>query len=180
MTRRVRPREQTIEEAYFEWLAAQAQPVRGRQTYYDLHSVLFHKEFIEIVPNDDNRIADGLDLLGEFWTEMGMEVESVEGRSCSFLELVIGLSRRLSFVAGGDPITWAWILLGNIGLHSVADPLTTRGAVYVNEVCDRVIHRRYRADGVGGFFPLSYVEEDQREVELWYQLNAYAEENPLG
>lgn len=179
MTTRNRPEAQSLEEAYFEWLAPQAQPARGRQTYYDLHTQLFHREFYEIVPNDDNRIADGLELLGEFWTEMGLEVVKVEGRGCSFLELVIGLSRRLSFIAGGDPIAWAWVLLGNLGFHSISDPMSKHAHRFVEETCERVIYRRYQANGVGGFFPLHHPQEDQRKVELWYQMNAYAEENPI-
>lgn len=178
MTRTAKP-EPSLEDAYFEWLAVQAQPVRGRQTYYDLLYQLHHREFIWTIANDDNRIADGLELMGEFWAEHGMEPHSVEGQSCSFLELVVGLSRRLSFVAGGDPVVWAWVLLGNLGFHSVSDPMNRHAHRFVEETCERVIYRRYQADGVGGFFPLSYVEEDQRKVELWYQLNAYAEENPI-
>jgi hypothetical protein len=31
-------------------------------------------------------------------------------------------------------------------------------------------------DGTGGFFPLAWPQEDQRAVELWYQLNSFVEE----
>jgi hypothetical protein len=29
---------------------------------------------------------------------------------------------------------------------------------------------------VGGFFPLTHPNDDQRKVEIWYQMNAYLDE----
>lgn len=171
--------ERTLDQAYFEWLLAQVRSQHGSQTYRELCWELYKKEFVWIIPNDDNRIQDGLDLLVEFFHENGLEVENVRIRDgCSCLELVIGLSRRLAFIAGGDPIEWAWTLLGNLGFHSTSDPLNDRNRAYIDGVLDRVIWRTYQADGVGGFFPLAFANDDQRKVELWYQMSAYIEENP--
>jgi hypothetical protein len=47
---------------------------------------------------------------------------------------------------------------------------------HVTETLDRVIYRNYESNGHGGFFPLEDPDEDQRRVELWYQLNAYLNE----
>lgn len=172
---------QTLEEAYFEWLSNQAKPEAGQQTYEELLWYLFTKEFVFLIPNDDNRVADGLDLLIEWFREFDLEMENVrvDGRGCNYLEMIVGLSRRCAFVAGGDPISWAWHLIGNLGFHSLSDPLTPRNRRYVDEVCDRVTFRLYQPDGRGGIFPLSYTEEDQRKVELWYQMQAYIEQNPV-
>jgi hypothetical protein len=168
--------EQTLDDAYFEWLLTQVRVQHGSQTYRELCWALYKKEFIWFIPNDDNRIRDGQDLLVEFFHEHGLETENVKTNTgCSCLELVIGLSRRLAFLAGGDPVEWAWHLLGNLGLHSMSDPLSNRSLSVVDEILERVIGRTYRPDGRGGFFPLRYAEKDQREVELWYQLNAYVE-----
>ena len=41
------------------------------------------------------------------------------------------------------------------------------------EVLDAVIFRNYEYDGRGGLFPLRYPDRDQRDEELWSQLNAY-------
>lgn len=42
-----------------------------------------------------------------------------------------------------------------------------------------VINKRlYNEDGTGGgLFPLRHATQDQREVELWYQMMAYLTEN---
>lgn len=172
---------QTLDEAYFEWLYGQVRPQHSRQTYSELCWELYKKEFVPIFQNDDDRQEDGYDLLVEFLRERGLEVEMerVHGRGCSFLEMLIGLSRRLSFAAGGDAISWAWTLLGNLGCHSCTDPLTRHTRQYIDETLDRVIWRQYREDGVGGLFPLRYPQYDQRTVELWYQMHAYIEENPI-
>ena len=42
---------------------------------------------------------------------------------------------------------------------------------------DGFINRQYEANGEGGLFPLKGVCEDQREVEIWYQMNAYLYEH---
>jgi hypothetical protein len=43
----------------------------------------------------------------------------------------------------------------------------------IEETLDRVIWRTYNFNGRGGIFPLRRPRQDQRDVELWYQLNAY-------
>ncbi len=51
------------------------------------------------------------------------------------------------------------------------------GAAEIDDILERLIWRQYQEDGQGGFFPLAWPEQDQREVELWYQMNAYLAEN---
>jgi hypothetical protein len=41
---------------------------------------------------------------------------------------------------------------------------------------ERCVWRTYEPNGVGGFFPLENPNEDQREVELWYQMSAYVDD----
>lgn len=166
-----------LDELYFEWLYSQVGSVRVRnptRTYWSLLRQLFTKEFVWIIPNDDNRIEDGRDLRVEFldisgiddvdpgWMELG----------CSFFEMMIGLSRRLSFIAEGDPRDWFWHLMDNLGLRSFNDDKGIDIEV-VDEILNTVIWRTYSEDGQGGLFPLRNAREDQREVEIWYQQSAY-------
>lgn len=168
----------SLSQAYYEWLCDQVRPEGNNPTYEGLFDALYHKEFVWIIPNDDNRIEDGLDLLADFFRMHGLaaETERVNGKGCSFLELVIGLSRRLSFVAGGTAQEWAWHLLGNIGFHSMTDPLTRGKRKFIDEAMDKVIWRTYKANGDGGLFPLAWPQDDQRKIELWYQMSEYVEE----
>lgn len=138
---------------------------------------MWDKEFVWFVPNDDNRLIDGFDLRVEFLHENGVHdglQDLVEDMGpCSFLEILIVLSRQLAFETGDDAPGWAIQLLRNLELFKMTDPVGRVRAEQVDQIMERVIWRRYDADGCGGFFPLGHPLQNQREVELWYQLNAY-------
>jgi hypothetical protein len=172
------------------WLASQ---IRGEEdghpgrTYDGLVTIMYETEFLWFVPNDDNRKADGLDLRLEFCYEKNISKQEagafldkgVPIPPCSFLEVLIGLSRRLEFAAGGSPERWAWILMHNLDLHRITDPVGRGKARRAKDILQTCIHRNYEPNGVGGFFPLpESAAEDQRQVELWYQMAAYIDEMP--
>lgn len=159
---------------YLSWLTNQISVPVGNRTYSQMLTELHNKEFVWIIPNDDNRIADGMELRGEFF---GQYNGGISEDGASVLEVLIALSRRLAFVADGDPEVWAWRLLKNLELDKFWDPL--KSAKKVQDLDDRLealIWRTYHSDGQGGFFPLAWPTEDQRRVELWYQMNAYIDE----
>ena len=141
--------------------------------YTDLFEQMFLKEFFWTVPNDDNRIEDGLDIRREYFHRH----EALD-RGCSVLEVIIGLSRRLSFLAGGDSEWWAWRLIANLELSRMTGRIGAIRAERIDDILDRFIWRLYEPDGTGGLFPLAWPKEDQRKVELWYQMCHYIEELP--
>lgn len=166
-----------LDELYFDWLYDQVgadSDTRSRKTYKKLLTQLFFKEFVWIVPNDDNRAEDGKDLRREFLEGRGIRDVNDDWIviGCSMLELFIGLSRRLSFEADGDPRDWFWKLIQNAKLQRFSDN-SRYSKNSVDEILDRLIWRTYNSDGQGGLFPLTRAHEDQRDVELWYQLSAY-------
>lgn len=162
-----------IDYDYYAWLVSQID-IPNNRTYNDLFERMHNLEFVWIVPNDDNRVQDGLDLRHEFLNgareELNLDVVSI-------LEILIGLSRRVAFTAGGDATRWAWKLIKNIHLHKMSDPLTDAKANKIDEVLYSLVWRTYYSNGVGGFFPLHWPKEDQTKVEIWYQMNAYVNEN---
>ncbi len=90
------------------------------------------------------------------------------------LEMLIGLSRRLSFDADGEPSVWFWHLIETVDLQQYNDHnYNNKSQRDIDEILDRIIWRTYKPDGRGGLFPLRNPIHDQREVELWYQLSAY-------
>lgn len=164
------------EEAYLHWLAPQVLRRTG-ETYWDLLTLMQEKEFVWLVANDDNRIVDGLDLRVEFLHAYATTLQDPnELGPCSVLEVLIGLSRRLAFAAEGKPKDWAWNLLCNLGFERHSDPLSRYKRRKVDEVLDMLVWRKYNPDGTGGFFPLAWPDEDQTQVELWYQMAAYISE----
>jgi hypothetical protein len=161
----------TRERDYFNWLIAQIEiPAKNPHTYYDLFARLHDTEFIFVVGNDDNRIADGRDLRSEFlygWKN--------RPRPVSTLEVLIALSRRTEFVCDeGTAPQWAWVLLENLGLHKMWDRVSVRKMNKIDEILANLIWRTYERDGRGGFFPLQYAREDQTKTEIWFQMQAYA------
>lgn len=167
------------DEAYLRWLYGQVAPVSARnrnKTYWTLFGQLYSKEFVWDVPNDDNRVVDGLALRYEFIYEKGLQVDREWLHlGCSMLEMLIALSRRLAFEAEGQPRAWFWQLLQNVHLDTYTDAIVVsdKQREEIDEVLENIIWRRYDYDGNGGLFPLKHAHQNQRKVELWYQMSAY-------
>lgn len=163
-----------LDELYFIWLAQLVEDPDSDVTHERLLKQLFSKEFVWFVANDDNRLEDGKDLRIEFLreTDVGAVDEEWMQLGCSFLELMVGLSRRLAFQAEGEPRYWFWELMHNIDLDRYVDSRRYM-RLRVDAITETVIFRNYKPDGQGGFFPLRNPDRDQRGVELWYQLGEY-------
>lgn len=169
----------SIEERYFEWLYSQIAAVKNRnpsRSYWELAKQLHHKPYIWFVPNDDNRAEDGRLLRDEFLDGAGIrEVDRLWMElDCSILEMLIGLSRRVSYESYGTPGDWFRRLLDNLGFVTFTDSAYNAGvAEDVDFVLEQLNHRTYDRNGHGGLFPLHLAAEDQRKVEIWYQMSAY-------
>lgn len=166
-----------LDELYFTWLCDQVGSVESRspsQSYWRMLKQLYTKEFVWVVGNDGNRASDGKDLRHEFIDQEG--VRRVDRNwmrlGCSMLELFVSLSRWLAFEAGGEAHIWFWTLIENVGLEKYND--AARGSHdEIDEILERIIFRTYDRTGRGGLFPMLRSQKDQREIELWYQLNEY-------
>lgn len=158
---------------YRDWLVRK---VKDGSKYQWMLWELFTKEFIWLIPNDDNRRADCWDLRYAFRDEKGENIYELIPYS-TMLETVVALSRRLEFQArNGSAREWALILLENIELTKYKGHITKQDKTIIDGILDRVIWRQYEPSGLGGFFPLAWPTEDQRKVEIWYQMSAYLQE----
>lgn len=168
-----------IRTEYVHWLEQQLKDEnsRGTATFWGLANLMFDTEFTWTHPMDENRVVDGMDLRAEFShiAPVGRANMLALG-PVSFLEVLIGLSRKMAFVAGESAPGWAYVLLQNLGLEKAYDPLSRRKQNQAQTTMATVMSRSYNPDGTGGFFPLSWPDGDQTQVELWYQLNAYIAE----
>lgn len=172
-----------LDEAYFVWLYSQVGSVELKnlsKTYWHLMQLLHNKEFTwdpNTIEKDGNRAQDGKDLRQQFLRETGTKVPTRDAGwlqyGCSFLELMVAISWQLEFEDGEmTQAEWFWTLIDNLGLSECTDA-NRPAEEAVNRILDQVIDRTYAMNGEGGLFPLRNPEKDQREVELWYQLNAY-------
>jgi hypothetical protein len=171
------------DDLYLEWLYGEVANVRTRsrsRTYWRLLRQMYKTEFIWWVPNDDNRCEDGKDLRYEFLDACGVQTVDNEWLSmgCSMLEMLVALARAAAFETEGMSHEWFWQFIENLGLEAFTDArYNARAEQHVQNVLDAIIWRLYSHDGAGGLFPLRNPPHDQREVELWYQLNAYLVEH---
>lgn len=176
-----------LDDAYFEWLYSLVASTRNRNpshTYWKMLRQLYTKEFVWLIPNDDNRMEDGKELRLEFLAAVGIDEIDPEWMAlgCSMLEMLIALARRASFEYDDvTPVEWFGIFLTNLEIDRMNDAeFTPSLSRQLDETMDKLIFRNYRSNGHGGLFPLNNASRDQRKVELWYQLAAYVlERYPL-
>ncbi len=166
---------QPIDYEYYEWLISQVDTPKNGKSYNGLFERMHNLEFVWTVPNDNNRLQDGLDLRAEFMGSKN-KAKQLQLNSATILELLIGVSRRVAFIAGGSEDHWAWRLIKNLRLNKMSDDLTDEQIDRIDEIIYNLVWRNYRFDGYGGFFPLNNPEQDQTKVEIWYQMNAYVNE----
>jgi len=171
-----------LDARYLDWLYSQLAPARNRNpahSYWKLASVIFRIEFLWSVPNDDNRIEDGIDLREEFLSEAGEQGdEQFYMIGCSVLEMLVALCRRAQFESTHDVYWWFRRILDNLNLGEFVDNQFDEDVeIIVRDVFHVMIARSYRFDGVGGLFPLKQSDRDQRKLELWYQMSSYILEN---
>lgn len=171
--------EGTLDDRYFEWLYGQIASVRNKnpaRSYWNLARQLYTTRFIHFVPNDDNRALDGQELRYEFLSETSeVEIDSSWMLlECSMLEMMIALARRAAFESESEAADWFGTFLENIEIDRYTDArYNAEIAKEVDETLERVNKRTYSQDGTGGLFPLREATQDQRTVELWYQMSAY-------
>ena len=172
------------EALYFEWLC---RLVEQRDTpvlrYRHLLKSLFDKKFTCFVPNDDNRIEDGLELR-QIWYRGGVDfMANPLHMACSVLEVLIGLAIRMEAILyepnqPNRTNKWFWMMLTNLTLEQFHDGVyTTHPEGSVRAEVDRrlqtLLDRSYDRNGVGGIVPIQHPREDQRKVEIWYQMQAF-------
>lgn len=186
--------DKAMSEAYFCWLVGLIGNKFLEECYQKLLWKLFTTDFIYELKYDKNRAADGLYLRKIYARETGMTTDfscengvvdgAEEGseRTCSVLEMMVALARKAEDDIMHDPDLgdrtgyWFWVMLENLGLDIYDD------SYYFEENVDRILdvfmHHRYAPNGTyGGMFSVRKSCRDMRKTDLWWQLNAYFEEN---
>ena len=164
---------------YYYWLCGLLNDQHLEECYDKLLSQMFDTEFVWTVPYDSNRASDGLQLRRLYFRETG-ELLHMEDR-CSVLEMLVALCRRCEDELTYDPDFgdrtgyWFWIILQNLGLDAYDDYGFDRDSV--DTILERFLMRDYDRNGFGGPFPCVKCVCDFRDKDLWWQLNAYLEEN---
>lgn len=157
---------------YYDWLKDQVELFdnRGRSDALlcELHSITY----IPMLTLDKNRECDGLELRDIYDKEYdGYEVTFQVDTPCSMLEFLVALARRMNYIYARDNENTTsrmfWLMINNVGLsiNSTEEE--------INRTMERIIRRDYGANGEGNLFPLKMPRDNQRNVEVWYQMNQY-------
>lgn len=181
---------------YFEWLCDQVncESYKGEDYTMVLRS-LYDTPFNYIIDKDANRYDDGISLQKEYVGRMKgrpydtdisprERLEFSIHYGCSILEMLIALSRRMSFIMDecdidSSPQRWFWEMMDNLGLRTFSDSnMMFSSDVYsfakVNDVLSTLIDRKYAKNGGnGGLFPVLKPNKNHRKLEIWYQMMEY-------
>ena len=144
---------------------------------------------------NDNRGEDGKALRELFIEENNLDDYKIQIRRfvdepCTMFELLVGLARRLEFLMydlnpkKDHTSKWFMELVKNLRLNRFNDnfsnftdfdPVTE---AEIDEILEVLIGRTYDYYGAGSLFPLKKrPPKDMTEVEIWYQMMLYLDEN---
>lgn len=142
-------------------------------------SSLFNKQFFYLLPLDENRSIDGVDLRREYIYENNLSedgfVKVFPSERANLLEVILSLAIRCDQImsTSNHPSTYFWFgkILKNIGINECTDDFYNSD--FVESRLDDLIWRRYRPDGFGGFFYIRNAKEDLRNVDIGTQMSWY-------
>lgn len=169
---------------YFNWLCNVVCEDRFSKhiSFTKLLTRLHDTAFIYVIPRDQNRAGDGIDLRYRFAMQRNYEdhmdevMDTLTG-PCTVLEMMVALAIRCEetimddFDVGNRTGQWFWDMITNLGLGSMTD--IRYDERYIDDVLTRFLNREYDPDGKGGLFTIRRCDRDLRKVEIWYQLCWY-------
>lgn len=164
---------------YFDWLKWHIEPL----TEAGDHDLLFHrlhqKGYYALLPDDENRLADGVELRNEYGERVNAE-KLVIDTAPSVFEVMISLAKKMNYIYSPlykDSLVECFtMMLTNAGLMPFTNEryFELGGDIEVDRIIDRILNREYPKDGKGNFFYTgSETKEDQRNISMWYQMNHY-------
>jgi len=171
-----------LENAYFNWLCAKVLHLENPTPslrYDQLLAIMHETAFVYLVSGDDNRALDGMELRSSFSLETQVRLDAHwEQFPCSVLEMLVAFTHRAELMTDISKTFWFWKFVANLGLEDYTDASRLpKGRVH--EILHRFMYRDYDRRGQGGLFPLQYPEQDQRQLEIYYQFCEYLEEQQI-
>ena len=171
-----------LKERYFNWMYDKV--VGSKYSYRKLLRRLYEIPFIYILPMDENRKEDGIDLRYRFGYEQHIPDKNIANEldtdDCSVLEVMVSLAIHCEEDVMDDPdkgnrtSMWFMNMISNLGLSGMDDRRYDQRLV--DSHIDIFLHRKYEPDGRGGLFHLEHCADDLRNVQIWYQMNWYLNE----
>ena len=172
-----------LSQRYFDWMYRLVYDIRytKRLSYRKLLSHFNDVDFTYILPLDDNRAADGIDLRYRFGYEEkhinSMIASYLDDRPCSVLEMLVALSLRCEehimddIDIGNRTGQWFWYMVESLQLGSMSD--NNYDEALVDNALMIFLTGKYERDGTGGLFVIKECKRDLRTIDIWYQMCLY-------
>ena len=164
---------------YFEWLKSQVDFLDFPEKYDRLFSALQARIFTYKHPMDKNRAMDAISMRDLYREETEKRAPS-NVLPPTVLEFFVAISKRMNYICSSFDQDKTkeifWRLMANLKLNDMSDVRyeILGGDRQVNDILDRFLDRQYEVDGSdGGLFPMARPRQNQREIEIWYQMNQY-------
>lgn len=152
--------------------------------YSCLFAILHNIDFWYDIPRDENREADGADLRNDYnipeeWYSEELR-EAFDNHWTSVFEVLLALAIRVDDEYIGDPSEehpedFFMEMIKNLGLDVFIGKRYKESDV--QKIITRWLSREFKRNGEGSPFPLQYNDRDQRDLEIWDQMNCYISEN---
>lgn len=176
-----------ITEQYYDWLykivCGEWEP--RNLSFHRLLMHLYNRNFTPACEMDSCRATDGVALRYRFATENDIPYAKIDevfqGVQCSMLEMMVALATRIEEhimedrSAGNRVGQWFWSMIVSLGMAAMDDSRFNENRA--DFIIDRFMCRGYQPNGAGGLFTLNHPTEDIRQLDIWYQLMAYLQEN---
>lgn len=187
--------EESVADGYFMWLW---ELVGGNYPEYSDKSTLFYilcnLNFRLCLDEDENRLVDGYDYRYFYSEDVGIPYRFINEKlqfPSTICEVLLGLASRCNEIAGdvskGDRTAdFFWRLVKNLGLMCYTNDyfnqtnwgrIVEEEAYEIVKICDIWMDRQFKFDGKGSPFPLKNPPGDERNTNLWYQMQAWIMEN---
>lgn len=164
---------------YLKWLLKECNLNNSFYVKYkELLSYLLETDFVYVIEKDRNRALDGLDLRDKYYEDTGYEYDE-DCDTCSVLEMLIALSIRVDDEYTGypgeeHPEDIFLEMFNNLQLNRF------KGVGFSYEEVDEILniwmYRQFQPDGSGSIFMIEDPYVDQREIEIWDQMQEFLNE----
>jgi hypothetical protein len=178
----------SLNDKYFKWLLG----ILGFKEftscrYISMLSYLYSVDFKltdPIVGHDDNRLNDGFELRADYSNSFtDPDLPDIFGEPVSVLEVLVAFARRIDDDIMYDGTLhaskWFFIMIDNLGMTNFTDDRL--GIDWTIDDVEQIINiwmsRQFDFDGTGSIFPVKTTTFDQRNVEMWYQMQEWFNEN---
>lgn len=172
------------EEDYYSWLLNKVTDADFNPSQYStLMRMLYNAEFTWLIPEDENRAIDGINLRDDFAKYTGVpQVEALIylDKPCSVLEMMVALACRIEdqimedLFVGPRVGRWMKVMISSLGLRYETDGYLDEE--YVDYIISTFLKREYERNGDGGLFRIRDHSVNMREIEIWSQTNWYLRE----